>query len=138
MNEQDFTFWMTAIMVLNIPPQIAAFGLFLWWRRNARRRWIRNTFLLAASVSLLFVLFRTITFALTDDLALRMLTAAVYVAGSYVIIAMFVIATRVMARRMKEQEHAQVLFEMHKTSDILDSVIKELRAETKKYKTARI
>ncbi|MGE3467508.1 MAG: hypothetical protein AB7J13_11310 [Pyrinomonadaceae bacterium] len=128
MDDTTFAELMAIVMLLNVPPQAVAAYLFWRWRSNARRQWMRNAFLLASVIAIGFVALRTVAFFLyPDDLMLRLSTAVFYVAGSYLMITMFFVATRVMERRMAE-ERAKVPDECKKSSDIIEAVISEMRS----------
>lgn len=122
---------MAIVMFLNVPPQAVAAYLFWRWRSNARRRWMRNVFMTASAIAIGFVALRSIAFLIyPDDLTLRLSTAAFYVAGSYLMIGMFFMATRVMERRM-EEERVKALADHKKSSDIIEALVMEMRSYVK-------
>lgn len=128
MDNETFAELMAIVMLLNVPPQAAAAYLFWRWRSNARRRWVRNAFLVASVTAIGFVVFRAVAFFLyPQDLTMRLATAVYYVAGGYLMLGLFVMATRVMERRMAE-ERARTPDEFKRSSDIIEAVIAEMRS----------
>lgn len=122
---------MAIVMMLNVPPQVVAAYLFWRWRTHTRRVWMRNAFLTASGIAIGFVVLRLIAFFVyPDDLTLRLSTAAFYVGGSYLMIGMFFMATRVMERRM-EEERVKALADHKKSSDIIEALVMEMRSYVK-------
>lgn len=142
MNETDFTTWMALIMLANTPPYAVAAYLFIRWRRMASRRWVRNSFLFASLASAGFVFLRIGAFLLLDSHELKVISSAYFVTGSYLIISMFAIATRITERRIAEsnkklQAALDASIEPQKTSELLGAVISELK-ELDKYRIAKV
>lgn len=134
MDPTDFAYWMAIVMLANVPPQLAAAYLFWRWRSHAKRPWVRNSFLVASMAAFVFAASRIAAFVFTENLEIRFLTSVYFVAGSYLIIGMFGVATRIMERRIKEARVQGM--ERARTSDLLGILIEELKAELKTKRVA--